>query len=176
MITRTWLAVGVGTLISAMSTWFGFLAGVDSVAVAVLIVAVGLVLACCSVAAFSQVPEPLRVGLRSAMYGLGVGGVMLVLARLADSGLMLMLAPLVSTGVGGAFALAPVGDKPRTLARLAAMIPVTLLAGVVHGADPLVFGIFMPLTPLISVGFAERLFAGTGEDPREDAREDSGTP
>jgi len=167
VIARTWLAVGVGTLIFAMSTWFGFLAGVDSVVVAVLIVAVGVVLACCSVAAFSQAPEPLRVGLRSAMYGLGVGGVMLVLAWVADSGVLVMLAPLVAMGVGGAFGLAPVGDKTRTLARLAAVIPVTLLGGVVHGADPLVFGIFMPLTPLISVGFADRLCDGGGEDPRK---------
>lgn len=157
MIARTWLAVGVGTLIFAMSMWFGLLAAAGSGLVAVVIVAVGLVVAAYAIAGFSQVSGPVGVGFRASLYGLGVGGVLLVIVGVSGSELVLVLTPLIAVGVAGTFAMAPVGIRSRTLARLAALIPVSLVAGFIYQADPIVFGFFMPLIPLISLGFADRL-------------------
>lgn len=158
MISRTWLAVGVGTLIFAMSMWFGLLAATGSGLVAFVIVAVGLVLASYSIAGFSQAPEPMDVGFRASMYALGVGGILLVIAGVSGSELSLVLTPLIAVGVAGAFAMAPVGIRSRILARLAALLPVCLVAGFIYQVDPIIFGVFMPLIPLIGLGFADRFY------------------
>jgi len=171
VIARTWLAVWVGTLIFAMSMWFAFLAAAGSALVAFVIVAIGVVLATFSIAGFSQAPEPLDVGSRASMYALGVGGILLVIAGVSGSELLLVLTPLVAVGVGGAFALSPVGIRSRVLARLAAVIPVCLVAGFIFTVDSIVFGVFMPLIPLISMGFADRLADGGVEGTDENASE-----
>ncbi len=158
MIARTWLAVGVGTLIFAMSMWFAFLAAAGSGLVAFVIVAIGLVLASYAIAGFSQAPDPMDVGFRASLLALGVGGILLAIAGGSGSELSLVLTPLIAVGVGGAFAMAPIGIRSRILARLAALIPVCLVAGFIFTVDPIIFGVFMPLIPLISLGFADRFY------------------
>jgi len=141
-----------------MSMWFAFLAAAGSGLVAVVIVGVGLVLATFSIAGFSQVPRPLDVGFRASTYALGVGGILLVIADASDSELLLVLTPLTAIGVAGTFAMAPVGIRSRMLVRLAALIPVGVIAGFIYTVDPIIFGVFMPLTPLIFLGFTDRFF------------------
>ncbi|MEZ5175675.1 MAG: hypothetical protein R2823_05670 [Acidimicrobiia bacterium] len=158
MTRNSWLGILVGTLIFTLAMWFALLSITTAEVVGVGILGIGIALASYAVAGFSGVDDPLDVGFRASMYALVVGGVLLVVYQTADSELFLVLAPLVAIGVGGANALAPVASSSRRLVRLLGIIPVCLVAGFVYKVDPLVYGVFLPLTPLVGIGFADRLY------------------
>jgi len=157
-ISRKALSLFVGSLVFAVSMWFGLLAVIAAEAVGVVILAVGIVMTMYIVAGFSEVPEPFDVGFKAALFALLVGGLMLVVYQVTDSESFLILSPLVSVIVGCAYALNPVDERGRRLARLAAIIPVGLVGGFVYSVDPVIYGVILPLVPLGAVGVAESFF------------------
>ena len=148
----------VGTLVFAVSMWFSLVAITRSDLVGVLILAAGLVLATYAVAGFSGAETPFDVGFRSAIYALVVGGAMLIVAETTSSEQFLVLTPLVAVAVGGSEALAPVGNRARFLTRVTSLVPVCLIGWLVFWVDPVVYGVVMPLIPLVGVGLADRGF------------------
>lgn len=158
MISRSWLALFVGTLVFAVSMWFALVAIAQSEVVGVLILAVGLVLTAYAVAGFSEAEMPFDAGFRAAMYALLVGGAMLAIAEGTGSEQFLILAPFVGIVVGVSQALAPVGETTRFVARIVALIPVCLVVWLIFWVDPVVYGVVAPLIPLVAVGLADRTF------------------
>lgn len=158
-------------MVFAVSMWFGLLAVLGSDVVGMVVLGMGLAMTMYVVAGFSEAPDPLDVGFRAALVALITGGAMFVVYEATDSESFLVLGPLVAVIIGAAFALNPVGSRSRTLARLAAIVPVTLVGGFVYTVDPLIYGVLLPLTPLAAVGFAEYLYERgqqiVAEDPTE---------
>jgi hypothetical protein len=157
-MTRTTFSLLVGTLVFAISMWFGLLAVLASEAIGIAILGIGLAMTMYIVAGFSEAPEPLDVGFRAALIALGVGGVMFVTSEITESEQFLVLSPLVAAIAGVSFALNPVDKRGRRLARMAAVIPVGIVGGFVYTVDPLIYGVILPLVPLAAVGLAENFY------------------
>lgn len=158
MISRSSFSLLVGTLVFAISMWFGLLAIIASETIGIVILGVGLVMTMYIVAGFSEAPAPFDVGFRAALIALGVAGVMFIVYEITSTDQFLILSPLVAGIAGVAHALNPVDQRSRRLFRLAAIVPVGLVGGFVYSIDPLIFGVILPLVPLPVVGIAENFF------------------
>jgi hypothetical protein len=158
MISRSWLALFVGSLVFTLSMWFALVAITGSEVVGAMILAVGLVLAVYAVAGFSGAEGPFDVGFKSSIYALVVGGVMLVASEATSNEQFLVLTPLVAVVVGGAQALAPVGNRARFLTRVTSLVPISLIAWLVFWVDPVVFAVVIPPIALVGVGLADRVY------------------
>lgn len=157
-MTRSSFSLLVGTLVFAISMWFGLLAVIASETIGIAILGVGLVMTMYIVAGFSGAPEPLDVGFRAALIALAVGGVMFIIYEITGTDQFLILSPLVAGIAGVAHALNPVDQRARRLVRLAAIVPVGLVGGFIYSVDPLIYGVILPLVPLAVVGIAENFF------------------
>ena len=152
-------AIAVGTLVWAVSSWFGFLAFSTSSATAVTIMGVGLAFAIYAVAGFSGAPDVAATGFRSALIAFGVAGMALVAYIVTNIDGFVVATPVVAVGVGCGLALQPASDQVNVVARLAVTVLVAIIAVWVYNVDPTVYGLVSPLMPLPALAVADTYYA-----------------
>jgi len=152
-------AIAVGTLVWAVSSWFGFLAFSTSSATAVTIMGVGLAFAIYAVAGFSGAPDVAATGFRSALIAFGVAGMALVAYMVTDIDGFVVAAPVVAVGVGCGLALQPASDQVNVVARLGVTVLVAIIAVWVYNVDPTVYGLVSPLMPLPALVIVDTYYA-----------------
>ena len=158
-----WPAIGVGTLVLVITMWFGLLTARTAPVTAVAMIAVGLVFAMYAVAGFSRVPDPMQVGFRASLYALVTGIGLLLAYQGTGNASFVIVAPIASAGVGGSFALVPIGDRSRGLARQGGAIVAAVLMSYVFQVDEVIYALIAPLVPLPVLGIADR-FVDRGRD------------
>ena len=158
MTPRTWLGIGLGTLISAIGIWFGILALTASTPTGLVIFATAIVLASFSMAGFSGSHDPMGTGFRASLLGLLSGIAMFVMFDATGNDLYMVIAPVVVLGLSGTFSLAPTEPRLRSLIRLLLLVPFGAIAWLVFWVDPVVYGMIIPLMPLPAVGLGDRVF------------------
>jgi hypothetical protein len=156
--SRKWQAIGVGTLVLALTMWFGFLSARTSPIVATSLIAVGLVLAMYAVAGFSRVEDPFTTGFKAALFALITGVGLLIAYMVSGNASFVIAAPVTSAGVGGSFALVPVGERGRGTVRQAAAILVALAMTYLFRVDDVIYALVSPLVALPAIGIADRFY------------------
>ncbi len=136
-------------------------------------IGVGLALTMYAVAGFSRLDDPFTTGFRAGLYALITGIGMLVAYQVTGNASFVVAAPVVSAGVGASFALVPIGEKGRGLARQAAAMVVAVAMTYLFRVDNVLYGILSPLVVLPALGVADRFFDRgkdvVAEDPHGDA-------
>jgi hypothetical protein len=155
---RERLAIGSGTAIAATGFWIGLFVLGKSVPLGVGILAVGAVMSLLAVAGFSREADQLRIGVRSAIAGLSVGALLLLVAGIT------LLVPAAILGVGGLGAL-PGGDDPqRSTMRI--VVSGIAAAGVVFlgllAAE--LWALSAPLVPFPALALADRIWARSQDE------------
>lgn len=170
-----WLAIGVGTLVLSLTMWFGFLAARTSPVVATAMIGVGLALTMYTVAGFSRVEDPFTSGFKAALFALVTGIGLLVAYQLTNNASFVIAAPVASAGVGGSFALVPIGEKGRGAVRQAAAIIAAVIMTYLFRVDDVIYGLVSPLVALPALGIADRFF-DRGKDVVAEDPDDPGKP
>ena len=152
-------AIAVGTLMWAVSSWFGFLAISTAMATAVTIMGVGLAFAVYAVAGFSGAPDVAATGFRSALIAFGVAAVAIGAYVVTNVDGFVVAAPVVAVGVGCALALQPATDPANVMARLAVIALMAMISVWVYNVDPTVYGLVSPLMPLPALVVADTYYA-----------------
>jgi len=163
MISQKWPAIGVGTVVLAISMWFGLLTARTTPVLSVGMIAVGIVFAMYAVAGFSRVDDFMNVGFKASMYALVTGIGLLIAHQLTGNASFVIIAPIVAAGIGGTYALVPINDKVRSLARQAGAIVVAVIMSYVFKVDEVIYALVAPLLPLPVLGIADR-FVDRGRD------------
>ncbi len=158
MKQSAWLGIGVGTLISSIGLWLGILAVPSSLVTGLAVISVSVVFAMYAMAAFSGVEDAATVAFHSSLYGVVAASTMVVIFVSNGSLSYLFAAPVVAIGVGGAIGLPPVGNRSRTLSRVAAVGLVAFVAVGAFWVDRTVYALIAPLLPLPAVGLADKMF------------------
>jgi len=153
-----WLAIGVGTLIVALSFWFAILTVPSNTIVGLTIFGAGLAFAMYSVAGFSGADDLMQTGFTAAITALVAAGALAIFAQALDLREILALSPVAAIGVGGARALAPTGDKSRNLVRLLSTATVLAAMYFVFTVDITAYGLMAPLFALPALGIADRFY------------------
>jgi len=153
-----WLGISVGTLLSSLALWFGFLAIPTNALVGFLIVGTGLAFAMYAVAGFSGAEDPMDAGFVAALTALIVLAALVVVFWVTTIRPLIVLAPVLAISFGGTRALAPTRSKRRNAARLAMSSAVALGLYLVFIVEPTAYGLMAPLLPLPALGVADRIF------------------
>jgi hypothetical protein len=152
-------AIGVGALVWAVSSWFGFLVFSTTSATAVTIMGVGLAFAVYAVAGFSGAIDVATTGFRSALIAFGVAAVAVVAYMATDVDGFAVAAPVLAVGVGCGLALQPATDPINIVVRLGVAMLVAIIAVWVYNVDPTVYGLVSPLMPLPALAVADTYYA-----------------
>jgi hypothetical protein len=152
-------AIAVGTLVWAVSSWFGFLAFSTASATAVTIMGVGLAFAIYAVAGFSGAPDVAATGFRSALIAFGVAAVAVVAYMVTNVDGFAVAAPVIAVGVGCGLALQPATDQVNVVVRFVVTVLVAIIAVWVYNVDPTVYGLVSPLMPLPALVVADTYYA-----------------
>jgi hypothetical protein len=158
MAGRTWLGIGVGTLIVAVGIWFSIIALASSPVTALGIAAVAIVMCAYAMAAFSGAEDPAGTGFKAAVFGLITGAGMFGMFLATNSDVFVVAAPVAAIGASGIYALVPTDPIARRSMRLAALGIGSTIVWAVFTVDPTVYGVIVPLIPLPAIGFADRVF------------------
>ncbi len=158
MTARTWPGIGVGTLIVSLGTWFAILSLPTSVSISLLIFSVAIVMAAYAMAGFSGAEDPAGTGFKAALYAFIAGGAMFGMFLATDNDPYVVISPVVAIGVCGTYGLAPTGPLLRRGMRLVSLVIVGVMVWLLFTVDPTVYGLIVPLLPLVAVGFADRVF------------------
>jgi hypothetical protein len=150
-------AVSVGTLVLIVSMWFGLLTVRTNPVVAVAFIAVGIIFALYTVAGFARVEDPFGVGFKASLFGMLVGIGLLIAYQATGNASFVLIAPATAAGVGGSFALPPLGERGRGVARQAAVVGVALMLAYVFRVDEVLYAIFTPLAPFPVLLLADHL-------------------
>ncbi len=159
----------------ALTMWFGFLSARTDPVVATSLIAVGLVMAMYAVAGFSRVEDPFTVGFKAALFALITGVGLLIAYQITGNASFVIAAPVASAGVGGSFALVPIGERARGTLRQAAAILAALVMTYLFRVDDVLYAIISPLVALPILGIADRFFERGKEVVDEDPSADSQT-
>lgn len=170
-----WQAIGVGTLVLALTMWFGFLAAKSSPIVATALIGVGLALAMYAVAGFSRVTDPFTTGFKSALFALITGIGLLVAYQVTGNASFVIAAPVASAGIGGSFALVPVGQRGMGTVRQGAAILAALVMTYLFRVDDVIYGLVSPLVALPAIGIADRFYDRGKDVVDEDPTGDQAT-
>lgn len=160
MNERRWPGIGVGTLLAALGMWFGLVSLETNTAVGLGMIGAGLVFAMYGIVAFSRVDDAGTVAFRAALSALVTAMVLVTLFESAGRESFAVAAPVFALGVGGAYALPPIGERYRVAARIAAVGVVTYAAVSIYWVDYTVYVLVAPLVALPAVGIADRFFDG----------------
>ena len=175
MKERTWLGIGVGTLIGAIGFWFAILALSTSRVTALAIAGVAIVMASYAMAAYSGAENIADTGFKAALLGLVAGGGMFGFFLVTGNDLFIVTAPIAAVGTSGTYSLAPTGPLLRRVARLTLLVIGGTIVWIVFTVDSTVYGLIVPLIPLPAVGLADRVFDRAvtviAEDPMGEAEE-----
>ncbi len=158
MTGNRWLAIIVGTMIVALTLWFGFLAIPSNQIVGLGIVGVGLAFAMYSVAGFSGADDPMGTGFTAALIALVSGITMAIMFRSTGMAVFIVLAPVAAISLGGTRALAPTRDKQRNTVRLGVSGALAIALWLVFIVEPTAYGLVAPLLPLPALGIADRIY------------------
>ena len=158
MRRSVWLGIAVGTLVAALTIWFGLFAIQSSRVPGLVIISAGIIFALYAMAAFDGVEDAGTVAFHSSLYALVTASALVILFTATDSPSYVVAAPVLALGIGGAVGLPPVGSRLRMLSRSAAALLATIAAVAVYWVDPTVYAMVAPLLPLPAVGVADRIF------------------
>lgn len=158
MTGNRWLGIAVGTLIIALTLWFGFLSIPSSQIVGLVIVGVGLSFAMYAVAGFSGADDPMETGFAAALIALGSAITMAIVFRSTAMPVFIVLAPIAAISLGGTRALAPTRDKQRNTVRLGVSAALAIALWLVFTVEPTAYGLVVPLLPLPALGIADRIY------------------
>lgn len=135
--------------------------------VATALIGAGLALAMYAVAGFSRVEDPFTTGFKSALFALITGVGLLIAYMVSGNASFVIAAPVASAGIGGSFALVPIGERGRGTVRQAAAILAALAMAYVFRVDDVIYALLSPLIALPSLGIADR-FYDRGKDVVEE--------
>lgn len=155
-----WLGIGVGTLVASLAIWFGLFAVESNRITGLGVIAVGIIFAMYAMVVFSGAQEGQTVAFHASLYAIVTATTLMIIFTATDSPSYLVASPVLALGIGGAIGLPPDGEPLRTLARVAGVVAVALVAVAVYWVDHTVYAIIAPLMPLPAVGLADRLLDG----------------
>lgn len=151
------LAIGVATLIWAISLWFGFLSLSGDRTIALVIIALGLVFSLYALAALSGAADLASTGFRASLSGLGTAIALLIASQVTGVDSFAIAAPLAAAGVGGSTALQPEPDSIGGGVRIGTTIAISLAFVWLFGIDRTVYGLMAPLVALPGLAVADRV-------------------
>ncbi|MCL1599051.1 MAG: hypothetical protein M3094_07705 [Actinomycetia bacterium] len=158
MTGNRWLGILVGTMIAALTLWFGFLAIPSNHIIGLVIVGVGLAFAMYAVAGFSGAADPMGTGFMAALIALVSGITMAIIFQSTGMAVFIVLAPVAAISLGGVRALAPTQDKQRNTVRLGISAAVAIALWLVFTVEPTAYGLVVPLVLLPALGIADRIY------------------
>lgn len=141
-----------------LTMWFGFVSARTSPVMATALIAIGLAFAMYAVAGFSRLDDPFTVGFKAALYALVTGIGLLIAYQVTGNASFVIAAPVASAGVGGSFALVPVGERARATVRQAAAILVAVAMTYLFRVDDVIYAMISPLVALPALGIADRFY------------------
>lgn len=152
-----WLGIGAGTLLVSIGLWVGLFVVQSDRTFGLATIGGGIVLGVYGIVAFSGVEDPSTVAFRASLYALTVAAALVVAFQVNEEASYAVAAPVVAVGVGGAFAIPPVGDTYRLATRIVAVGLVTIVVVAIYRVDHTVYALLAPLLPLPAVGLADRV-------------------
>lgn len=150
-------ATVVGTLVLIISMWFGLLTARTDPIIAVAFIGVGIVFAMYAIAGFSGGEKPFDTAFKASLFAMAIGIGLLIAYQATGNASFVLIAPATAAGVGGSFALPPVGDRARGVARQVAVVISALMLAYVFRVDEVLYAVFTPLVPLPVLLLADHL-------------------
>ncbi len=110
----------------------------------------------------------------ASLFALITGVGLLIAYQITGNASFVIAAPVASAGVGGSFALVPIGERARGTVRQASAILAALVMTYLFRVDDVIYAIVSPLIALPVLGIADRFFDRGKEVVDEDLAGDSG--